>query len=247
MLGSTAATGPGLLARPGHQALSISTAARDGRAGQDLGEASTETQDQQGLDSRWEGGLRRGTPSKGGTEDICPGPSPECLGSLLCNSDPGPASRQLAIQAKAACLVLETQAEDPPEVWAVPVWASDYRRSWLYENVSSCTIRVSIYLTYISYFRFLIKSYFNIGRVWLSLETVTSLNAVRDWGTGRSAEDPVSSGIAASMRPREQELPSAWSWQQGEKRQPPPTAGASPLLKAPITPTLLHGDIWSRS
>lgn len=73
-------------------------------------------QDQQGLDSQREGGLRRGTPPKGGTEDICPGPSLEYLESLLCNSDPGPASSQLAIQAKATCLVLETQAEDPSEV-----------------------------------------------------------------------------------------------------------------------------------
>lgn len=93
MLGSTDATALGLLVCPGHQELSIATATRDGRAGRDLGEVSTETprlQVQEGLDSRWEGGLRRGTPSKGDMEDICPGPSSEYLESL-CNLDPGPA------------------------------------------------------------------------------------------------------------------------------------------------------------
>lgn len=43
VLGSTDATALGLLVCPGHQELSIATATRDGRAGRDLGEVSTET------------------------------------------------------------------------------------------------------------------------------------------------------------------------------------------------------------
>ena len=207
-------------------------------------------QDQEGLDSRWEGGLRRGTPSKGDMEDICPGPSSEYLESL-CNLDLGPAfksarnSRWNHVPCHRSSSWGSSRVVSSPDM---DFWGPDYRRSWLYKNISSWTFKISIYLTYVSCFRLLIKSYFNICRVSLSLQTVPSLDAIKDWSTGRSAEDPVSSGIASSTwDPAAGIAKSAWGWQQGEKRQPPPTAGAFPLLKAPITPTLLRGNIWSRS
>ena len=91
MLGSTDVTALGLLARPGHQELALQRPRDMGEQAGTWARLALRLQDQEGLDSRWEGGLRRGTPSKGGMEDICPGPSPEYLESLLCNSDPGPA------------------------------------------------------------------------------------------------------------------------------------------------------------
>ena len=198
-------------------------------------------QDQEGLDSRWEGGLRRGTPSKGDMEDICPGPSSEYLESL-CNLDPGPAFKSARNSRWSHVPCHRSSSWGSSRVVSSPdmdFWGPDYRRSWLYKNVSSWTFKISIYLTYVSCFCLLIKSYFNICRVSLSLQTVPSLDAIKDWSTGRSAEDPVSSGIASSTwDPAAGIAKSAWGWQQGEKRQPPPTAAASPLLKAPITPHL---------